>query len=76
MRPMLTVYTIRSESEDGVYFLVNGWNKSKEFWKNPMQMHVTEYFKREQDAKASLTKLLKVMPEYRTDKFTVVKVDF
>lgn len=72
----MTLYTIRSESDEGIYFLVNGWNKSKAFWKKQTKMRVSEYFKREQDAKASLTKLLKVMPEYGTDKFTVVRVEF
>lgn len=25
-------YTIKSVSDEGVYYLVNGWNKCKTFW--------------------------------------------
>jgi hypothetical protein len=27
-------YTIKSTSEEGIYYLVNGWNKCKTFWIN------------------------------------------
>lgn len=28
----MTKYTIKSTSDEGVYYLVNGWNKCKTFW--------------------------------------------
>ena len=71
-------YTIRSKSEDGVYYFVNHWNKYGAFWKKAWAMTEDMLFKHQKDAKASLTKLLKVMPEYNTDTFemfTVVKWD-
>ena len=71
-------YTIRSTSEDGVSYLVNHWNKHRSFWKKAWAMTEDMLFKSQKDAKASLTKLLKVMPEYKTDSFemfTVVKYD-
>lgn len=71
-------YTIRSTSEDGVFYLVNHWNKHRSFWKKAWAMTEDMLFKSQKDAKASLTKLLKVMPEYKTDSFemfTVVKYD-
>ena len=71
-------YTIRSTSEDGVFYLVNHWNKYRAFWKRAFGMTEDMLFKHQKDAKASLTKLLKVMPEYNTDTFemfTVVKWD-
>lgn len=71
-------YTIRSTSEDGVYYLVNHWNKYNAFWKRASGMKEDMLFKHQKDARASLTKLLKIMPEYKTDSFemfTVVKWD-
>lgn len=71
-------YTIRSTSEDGVFYLVNHWNKYGAFWKRARAMTEDMLFKHQRDARASLTKLLKVMPEYENDTFemfTVVKWD-
>lgn len=66
-------YTIKSESAEGVYFLVNGWNKNKTFWTD--EKHIEKaIFKTIGQAKASLTKLLKVMEDYKTDKFTCCTV--
>lgn len=28
----MTKYTIKSTSDEGVYFLVNGWEKHRTFW--------------------------------------------
>lgn len=66
------LYTIRSESEDGVCYLVNGWNKHHEFWMRESRMEPSKLFKRPQDAKRSLSQLLKAMPEYNLDHFTLV----
>lgn len=71
-------YTIKSESEDGVYYLVNGWEKHKTFWiakediaEKPEKL-CKVIFKTAANAKASLTKLLKIMPDYMDDVFTVI----
>lgn len=66
-------YTIRSTSSEGVYYLVNGWDKHHAFWVE--EQHIDKaIFKTAGQAKASLTKLLKVMDEYRTDTFELVAV--
>lgn len=67
-------YTIRSTSEDGIYYLVNGWDKHRAFWVK--EKHIDKaIFKTAGQAKASLTKLLKVMDEYKSDTFDVVKIE-
>jgi hypothetical protein len=72
-------YTIRSTSEEGVYYLVNGWYKAKTFWFNEKSvLEDTEnakrfFFSKPSQAKASLTKLLKIMPDYANDIFDLVE---
>ena len=72
-------YTIKSTSDEGIYYLVNGWNKCRTFWFNEKSvMEDVEYakgffFNKPSQAKASLTKLLKVMPDYSNDRFEVVE---
>ena len=72
-------YTIKSTSGEGVYYLVNGWNRCKTFWFNEKSvLENTEnakqfFFNKPSQAKASLTKLLKVMEEYKNDNFEVVE---
>ena len=60
----MKLYTIKTISKDGTHLLVNGWNKHKKFWCRPEYMMTSYYFKTLSSAKSSLTKLLKVMPEY------------
>ena len=67
------MYTIRSISDEGIYYLVNGWNRHKTFWVSKEDLRKDMLFKRVSDAKRSLTKLLKVMEEYRTDDFYIVE---
>lgn len=74
----MTKYTIKSTSDEGVYFLVNGWEKHHTFWiseeelnKNPGKAK-SIFFTAPRFAKASLTKLLKIMDEYKNDKFEIV----
>lgn len=67
-------YTIKSESCEGVYYLVKNWEKHKTFWKRKEELRADMLYKTPQAAKASLTKLLKVMDEYRDDKFTLEKI--
>lgn len=74
-------YTIKSTSDEGVYYLVNGWNKLKTFWLDEKSvMENTEnakrfFFNKPSQAKASLTKLLKIMTDYSTDEFEVVEFE-
>lgn len=75
----MTKYTIKSTSNEGVYYLVNGWHKCKTYWFNEKSvMEDTEnakkyFFNKPSQAKASLTKLLKIMSDYSTDQFEVVE---
>lgn len=72
-------YTIKSTSNEGIYYLVNGWEKCKTFWFSEKSViEDTEnakrfFFNKPSQVKASLTKLLKIMPDYASDKFEVVE---
>lgn len=72
-------YTIKATSYEGIYYLVNGWRKCNTFWFNEKSvMEDPEFAKRfffnkPAQAKASLTKLLKIMPDYAIDKFEIVE---
>lgn len=73
-------YTIKSTSDEGIFYLVNGWTKYNTFWiseeevKKNKQKHINKFFNKPSHAKASLTKLLKIMKDYRTDKFELVEI--
>ena len=69
------MFTIKSTSQEGVYYLVNGWEKHYTFWATKEKLKPSMLFKRAQDAKTSLTKLLKVMDDYATDEFEMVEID-
>ena len=64
-------YVIRAISNEGEYFLVNGWNKRKSFWTKKLSEAV---FTSKLSAKGSLTKLLKVMDDYAADRFELISV--
>lgn len=68
------MFTIKSTSNEGVYYLVNGWYKHMKIWATREDLKNNMLFRRAADAKRSLTKLLKVMPDYANDKFEVVKI--
>ena len=68
------MFTIKSTSDEGVYYLVNGWNKWKTFWIEKENLKPEMLFRRKQDAKRSLTHLLKIMPDYLTDQFELVEI--
>ena len=57
---------VKSYAEDGVYYLVNGWELYENFWhrngKDPRC-----HFQNLTDAKTSVTKLFLKMPDYRDD---------
>lgn len=68
-------YTIKSVSDEGTYYLVKNWEKAKTFWKTPAKTLQTDLFTRAQDAKHSLTCLLRVMEEYAEDTLTLIELD-
>lgn len=68
------MYTVKSTSAEGVYYLANHWGKHKALWVKPDKVKPEMLFKSVAAAKASLTKLLKVMPEYSTDTFEIIAV--
>lgn len=68
------MFTIKSVSEEGVYYLVNHWEKHKTFWIEPNKVKKSMLFTRPQDAKRSLTKLLKIMEDYKTDEFELIEI--
>lgn len=67
-------FTIKSTSDEGVYYLVNHWEKHRTFWVEPEKVKQSMLFKRISDAKCSLTKLLTIMDEYKNDKFELVEI--
>lgn len=75
----MTRYTIKSISNEGIYYLVKGWHKEGAIWipekkvKANLDYYKEKFFSTPSGAKASLTKLLKVMTDYETDNFEVVK---
>ena len=68
------MYTIKSTSEDGIYYLVKDWRKNKAIWTTKNKLRPQMLFKRPQDAWASLSKLLKVMDEYSNDLFELEQI--
>lgn len=75
----MTKYTIKSTSDEGVYFLVNGWEKHRTFWISETEVNKNiekakeKFFSAPRFAKASLTKLLKIMDDYKNDHFEMVE---
>ena len=70
---MVYGYAIKSESADGTFYLVNGWSKHRAYWSsrlNPTKVMFTS----KGVALRSLRKLLNIMPEYRTDTFTLMEI--
>lgn len=70
------MYTIKSESKEGTYYLCNNWRKNKALWVKKENYLNKMFFKTISGAKRSLTSLLKSMPEYKNDKFSIVNKDF
>lgn len=64
-------FTIKSTSDEGIYYLVNHWDKHKTFWVRKEQLKPSMLFGTAGYAKRSLHKLLKTMEDYKTDKFEV-----
>ncbi len=68
------MYTVKCESSEGIYYLVNHWQKSKTFFVDKIPSKKSQLFSRAQDAKRSITMLLKIMDDYKNDKFTIIKL--
>ena len=68
------MYTIKSISDEGTYYLVKDWRKNRELWvsQEKMNRHPDWWFTSEGKAKQSLKTLLNVMDEYLSDEFYVV----
>ena len=69
------MYTIKSVSEEGVYFLVRGWYQHRKIWAKQTELNSDMLFKKPGFARRARNSLLKVMPEYKTDIFYLVFVD-
>lgn len=70
------MFTIKSVSKDGVWYLVNHWTRYRAFWQEKDQCTPDTLFTRLQDANRSLTMLLQDMPEYKTDTFIPVRIEW
>ncbi len=68
-------YTIKSTSDEGVYYLVSGWKKYMRYWVTEQELTPDMLFKTVKTAKGNLTKLLKIMDEYKNDTFELVEFD-
>ena len=66
------MYTVKSTSVDGIYYLVNGWNTYKTWWTKTCSAF-TNGFKTVASAKRSLSILLKYEPEFRNDTFELME---
>ena len=64
---------VKSESNEGIYYLVNGWEKNKAFWVKDGNKPCTR-FKELRTAKMCLTKLMKIMPDYLDDIITFEEI--
>ena len=69
------MFTIKSVSDEGVYYLNKDWRKNKSFWKHGSEINRSMMFKTAGAAKCSLTKLRKVMEDYPEDKFSLIETD-
>ena len=68
------MYTIKSVSADGTYYLVNGWNKWNAWW-TPSCMVGRNLFKSIGLAKRSLKRLQEYEPDFLNDEITILKYD-
>lgn len=69
------MYTVKSTSPEGIYYLVNRCNFHNKIWVRENELKRSMLFRRERDAKARLTSLLKVMDDYKNDIFEIVEVE-
>ena len=72
-RSRKALYTIKSVSDEGTYYLVRDWRANKAIWVEESKLTEQMLFKTVGGAKRSLNRLLEAMPEYATDTFTVAR---
>ena len=60
-------FTIKSCSDDGVYYLVKNWRKNNALWVKRDSLRQEYLFSSLSRAQNALRKLLEVMPEYKED---------
>lgn len=65
-------YTIKSESSDGIYYMVRNWRRNEAMWAEERDIKQEFLYRSAGHAIRALTQLLVLMPEYATDKLTVV----
>ena len=66
------MYTIKSVSADGTYYLVNGWYTYKKWWTRTYD-GMANGFKTPGLAMRSLNKLINYEPDFLKDTFTLMK---
>ena len=66
-------YTIKSVSNEGTYYLVNGWKKHNAYWTHSLNP-TRNNFKSKGLALRSLKILLNAIPEYRSDSLTIIEL--
>ena len=72
---MINGFTIKSESSEGIYYLIKDRMKHRAFWVKESKIRNKDYlFTTEGRAIRSLEKLLNTMDDYAKDKFTLVSV--
>ena len=69
------MYTVKSTSPEGIYYLVNRCNFHNKIWVRENELKKSMLFRRKQDAKARLTNLLKVLGEYKNDTFEIIELE-
>ena len=65
-------YTIKSVSEEGIYYMVKNWRKNKAIWVKGQKLKQEYLYKTETMAIRALEKLLNLMDDYASDYFTIV----
>ena len=68
-------FTIKSTSDEGIYYLVNHWSFHQAFWVKKEELKPSMLFKTAGLAQRSLKRLLEIMDDYKNDKFEVVEVE-
>lgn len=67
-------YTIKSISNNGVYFLVKDWRKNKALWVTFNKLKPEYLYKSAKTSMKALEKLLNVIDDYAEDTFSVVYI--
>lgn len=68
------MFVIKSVSEEGIFYLCKNWNRQKMIWRKWVVLE-KDVYKTEKGALCALTKLLKIMDEYKSDIFYLCEID-